>query len=359
MFVALNEVRKRIFAQKDLPTDVPYYCPVCGGSVRLRAGSTNAPHFAHITVCTDDFTHDMSDWHREWQELFPEANREIVIEHNGEVHRADVLCYGTVIEFQHSPISEAEFQRRNKFYTAAGYKLIWIFDLIEAVDNKRMWCENDWESRWDSGGKFNWNYPWRFLNSFLPQDEKNIDVFFQIVPFGKNPKDPEEVCYMEKIVWVNADYKTLWGKFRTSVKVTNYAELLAWLQKRQHQATNAHSNAAANTSSTADASANMYSFDGKVIGRAELLQFLDDNKPYHIVEVGARNNPRYYPSGALCGDPHQKPYIQEGHCTLGCYACLALVEDGHKKYVVCKSPLKKGEQYEPKYIQKLPPKIAK
>ena len=354
VFVALNESRKRIFAQKGLPTDVTYYCPVCGGSVRLRVGSTNAPHFSHISACSDDFTHDMSDWHREWQELFPEANREIVIEHNGEVHRADVLCYGTVIEFQHSPISEAEFQRRNKFYTGAGYKLIWIFDLIEVVDNKRMWCEDDWESRWDSGGKFSWNYPWRFLNSFLPQDEKNIDVFFQIVPFGKNPKDPEEVCYMEKIIWVNADYKTLWGRFRTSLKVTNYAELLVWLQKRSQKAENTHSNVVANTSATADASANMYSFDGKVIGRAELLQFLKDNEPYSIVEVGARNNPRYYPSGALCGDPHQKPCIQEAHCTLGCYACLALVEDGRKQYIICKSPLKKGEKYDPKFIRKLP-----
>ena len=28
MFVALNEARKRIFAQKDLPTDVPYIASV-------------------------------------------------------------------------------------------------------------------------------------------------------------------------------------------------------------------------------------------------------------------------------------------------------------------------------------------
>ena len=200
MFVALNDMRERVFAKEDLPKDVSYTCPVCGGLVRLRAGSTNAPHFAHQTACTDDFTHDMSDWHREWQELFPKGNREVVISHNGEIHRADVLCYGTVIEFQHSAISVSEFWRRNDFYTSAGYKLIWIFDLIDVVDDERMWCEDGWGSQWDSGGEFNWNYPWRFLNGFLPQDEKNIDVFFQIAPFGSNPKDPEEVSYMEKIV---------------------------------------------------------------------------------------------------------------------------------------------------------------
>ena len=264
-----------------------------------------------------------------------------------------MLCYGTVIEFQHSPISETEFQRRNQFYIGAGYKLVWIFNLIDVVENKRMWCEEEWRNHGDNGGKFIWNYPWRFLNSFLPQDEKNIDVFFQVVPFGKNPKDPEEVYYMEKVIWVNEYYKTMWGKFRTSYKTTNYAELLDWLKKRKQHVANARSNVTENTSSTVDVTADMYSFGGKVIGRAELLQFLQDNKPYRIVEVGARNNPRYYPSGALCGDPHQKPCIQEAHCTLGCYACLALVEDGRKQYIVCKSPLKKGEQYDTKYIKKL------
>lgn len=353
VFVALNEVKERVFAQKGLPTDVPYYCPVCGGSVRLRAGASNAPHFAHITACTDDYIYDMSDWHREWQGLFPEANQEVVITHNGEVHRADVLCYGTVIEFQHSPISETEFQRRNQFYTEAGYKLVWVFDLMEVAENKRLWCEDEWRNHWDNGGKYIWNYPWRFLNGFLPQNEKSIDLFFQIVPFGKNPKDADEVCYMEKVIWVSENYKTMWGKFHTSYKTTNYAELLDWLCQRQQKASRPPLQIQPSVPVAEDNASSRYSIDGKIIGRSELLQFLNDNKPYRIIEVGARNYPKYYPSGALCGDPHQKPCIQEGHCTLGCYACLALVEDGHKKYVVCKSPLKKGEQYEPKYIRKL------
>lgn len=145
MFVALNDSKERVFADRLLPKDEQYSCPVCGGEVRLRAGDINAPHFAHITPCTDDFTHDMSDWHRAWQELFPLKNREVVISHDGETHRADVRCYGTVIEFQHSPISESEFMRRNRFYTSAGLKVVWIFDLID-VFGERMWCEDDWEN---------------------------------------------------------------------------------------------------------------------------------------------------------------------------------------------------------------------
>lgn len=231
MFVALNDSKERVFADRLLPKDEQYSCPVCGGEVRLRAGDINAPHFAHITPCTDDFTHDMSDWHRAWQELFPLKNREVVISHDGETHRADVRCYGTVIEFQHSPISESEFMRRNRFYTSAGLKVVWIFDLID-VFGERMWCEDDWENNWDNGGEFKWNYPWRFLSSFLPQAHKNIDVFLQLAPFGDNPKDSEEASYIEKAVWVNPYYKTSWGQFRTSYQIINYAQLLEWLKTR-------------------------------------------------------------------------------------------------------------------------------
>lgn len=105
-----------------------YYCPVCGNQVIPRQGEVNSWHFAHVTSCMDDWKYDMSEWHRGWQSRFPENVREIVVEHRGECHRADILMGGYVIEFQHSPISAGEFERRNKFYTRAGYKVIWVFD---------------------------------------------------------------------------------------------------------------------------------------------------------------------------------------------------------------------------------------
>lgn len=230
MFVALNETGERIFAERSLSKSEEYRCPVCKGKVRLRVGDNNAPHFAHITSCTDDFSYDMSEWHREWQMLFHPNNRERVIACDNEIHRADVGCYGTVIEFQHSPISESEFWRRNDFYVNAGYDVVWIFDLIEVVNSRRMWCEDDWEGRDDEGGKFCWKYPWRFLRDFLPQNENRIRVFFQIVPFGEDPKSADEVCYMERVVWVNPRSTPLWGRFNTSTKITNYAELLVGLR---------------------------------------------------------------------------------------------------------------------------------
>lgn len=238
MFVARDESGNSIYATSETVKDVKYFCPVCGGEVRLRAGKLNVPHFAHVELqgCLDDFSSDMSEWHRSWQMLFPQRNREVVITHEGESHRADVLCYGTVIEFQHSPISESEFWKRNEFYTAAGYRVVWIFDVIDLYDSlfsdARMKCIAEYHNRFGDGGKYKWNHPWRFLGGFMPQDEKEIDVFFQIVPAGNNPKDEEADCCMERVTWVNPDYKTLWGYFHTSYEVTNYSELLNWLKRR-------------------------------------------------------------------------------------------------------------------------------
>ena len=100
-----------------------YYCPVCGNQVIPRQGEVNSWHFAHVTSCVDDWKYDMSEWHRNWQNRFPESTREVVIEYKGESHRADILTGGYVIEFQHSPITSTEFERRNLFYTKAGYKV--------------------------------------------------------------------------------------------------------------------------------------------------------------------------------------------------------------------------------------------
>ena len=352
MFTAMDEARQRIFADKSLSKDAQYFCPICDGNVRLRAGNNNAPHFAHITSCTDDFTHDMSEWHRQWQELFPLKNREYVIKHNDEAHRADVLCYGTVIEFQHSPISDGEFRRRNQFYTSAGFKVIWIFDLIDVVDSDRMWCEEDYENQWDNGGKFRWNHPWRFLNGFLPQREKDIDIFFQIVPFGKNPKDKEEVCYMERVAWVNPHYKTPWGSFHTSVKVTNYAELLEWLKHRWEKEQQTPKNVPSLDTTFTPVAGSKYLSEGKVVEASELDDFLKENAPYRVIKVGSRNNPKDR-IARLCADPHQTPCIQEGHCIYGCYTCLGMVEADGKQIIFCKSPYAKGQEYKPKIFRKV------
>ena len=131
MFIALNENGDRIEAT-DASQGHQYYCQTCKAAVRLRKGSQRVAHFSHITACSDTWHYEeMSEWHKAWQERFPLKNREIVLNIDNEIHRADVLIDNTVIEFQHSPMTSEEFSERSRFYLNNGYNVIWLFDEIE------------------------------------------------------------------------------------------------------------------------------------------------------------------------------------------------------------------------------------
>lgn len=110
-----------------------YYCEMCKEELIVKAANSTfkAKHFAHKpnSYCVDDWSnHDMSEWHIEWQNHFPECNREVPLSDGAESHRADVLINGFVVEFQHSPITLNDFVKRNNFYTKCGQKVIWVFD---------------------------------------------------------------------------------------------------------------------------------------------------------------------------------------------------------------------------------------
>ena len=172
-----------------------YYCPVCGNQVIPRQGEVNSWHFAHVTSCMDDWKYDMSEWHRGWQSRFPENVREIVVEHRGECHRADILMGGYVIEFQHSPISAGEFERRNKFYTRAGYKVIWVFDETYAYGNECI------SSSLDDENKFVWKWPNRVLASVVPQRSTDIAVVLQLT----EDHDDDGCEWLVKVEWAIVD----------------------------------------------------------------------------------------------------------------------------------------------------------
>ena len=172
-----------------------YYCPVCGNQVIPRQGEVNSWHFAHVTSCMDDWKYDMSEWHRGWQSRFPENVREIVVEHRGECHRADILMGGYVIEFQHSPISAGEFERRNKFYTRAGYKVIWVFDETYAFGNEYI------SSSLDDENKFVWKWPNRTLASVVPQRSTDIAIVLQLT----EDHDDDGCEWLVKVEWAIVD----------------------------------------------------------------------------------------------------------------------------------------------------------
>ena len=197
MFFAKDESEKRIYIG-DAEKDVQYYCPICNQEVIQRRGEINLHHFAHkknSEEC-DSWTNDMSDWHREWQECFPSDCREVVIVHDGEKHRADVLFDKTVIEFQHSRISPDEFEERNVFYEAAGYKVVWLFDMIDEYESERI---IQWTNQWT----YKWKYHWHTFDGFDPKEKSNVTVYFQF-------DDTDENSYgIEQLSWIAPDN----GKF--------------------------------------------------------------------------------------------------------------------------------------------------
>ena len=130
MLYANNSNGERI-AVDDCSPDETYFCPVCGQRLKIKATNSICMrrHFAHISKCTDSWKYEeMSEWHLNWQSQFPEECREVVVSHNSETHRADVLINNTVIEFQHSRIHPRDIEQRNTFYGQLGYQVVWVFD---------------------------------------------------------------------------------------------------------------------------------------------------------------------------------------------------------------------------------------
>lgn len=134
MFVAIDTEGKRVYADS-AEKDTKCFCPVCNEELRLRKGGTNRPHFAHKqdTECQYGKDQDYkSEWHIRMQEYFPREACEVrfIDDETDEVHIADVFLEDskTVLEFQHSPISEDEFMSRTIFHLKNERRIVWLFD---------------------------------------------------------------------------------------------------------------------------------------------------------------------------------------------------------------------------------------
>lgn len=234
MFIALDSTGKRIDVA-DAEKGNDYFCPVCNNPLRIKEGNIKVKHFAHISkIDCDDFTTDMSEWHRKWQEQFPVGNREVVIEHNGEKHRADVLAYGHVIEFQHSPISLDEFERRNTFYTAAGKKVVWVFDLTEETAKKKILFKEDIPIGQLKEQQWIWNYSKYTFSRFLPQATSNVTLLFQFEPASFSNIDT--VDYLKRVVWAQEESdRVSFHYFRTLPYPGTKNQLLEWIKNPEQQ----------------------------------------------------------------------------------------------------------------------------
>ena len=173
-----------------------YFCPLCSGPVILRRGEIKEAHFAHEkAACLDNWNYDMSEWHYWMQSRFPPEQREVVVKHKGEVHRADILHKNCVIEFQHSPISAGEIYERNNFYQAAGFNVAWVFDLQDSYDAGRIVdCD------YSGATLYKWSHPKASLRSFPPprENEKGLVLYF----YWMNEDGGEE---FHRIIWSTRD----------------------------------------------------------------------------------------------------------------------------------------------------------
>lgn len=156
-----------------------YYCPYCGAPLTTKKGEIRQHHFSHKQnhLCSDTWersqSYDISPWHNEWQSLFPKGNQEVKLSLGDTKHRADVMIDHTVIEFQHSILSVKAFDDRNNFYFNLGYKVIWLFDLSDLLDNQLFYKEAS------EGLEFYWRNPKKAFNNYDIQSGC-IDLFFQL-----------------------------------------------------------------------------------------------------------------------------------------------------------------------------------
>ena len=159
-----------------------YLCPICDQPLMQKRGTERAHHFAHygpknrngFIPCSDPWNYDKTEWHMGWQKKFPEECYEVVVNKDGEKHIADILINGVVIEFQHSSLSIEDFRKRNAFYKKCGYEIIWVFDLIEAYEEDRIY-----------DGKKSNEYHWLWVKNLFKEiedlrDEETSAVYFQL-----------------------------------------------------------------------------------------------------------------------------------------------------------------------------------
>lgn len=124
-------------------------CPSCDEELIAKCGDIVIWHWAHKTTSDcDKWSEPMTEWHLQWQENFPDERREITIGN----HRADAMCNnGTIVEFQHSPISPKEVAKREAFYG----DMIWILDAQpHNFEFTTEWTDRnnkEWASVWWKG----------------------------------------------------------------------------------------------------------------------------------------------------------------------------------------------------------------
>ena len=104
--------------------------------------------------------------------------------------------------------------------------------MTDEFDDGRIECYDEWSRKKDHGGKFRWKYPKRFLQYYLPQNDKDIIVFFQ---FGDSNHTARDEKYLERVIWAieDDDGYSNFKRFFTSYYPGNFIELLECVKERK------------------------------------------------------------------------------------------------------------------------------
>ena len=198
MFVAVDKNNKKVFID-DAVKGESYFCQSCHKELVVKKGEIKAHHFAHPcnSNCNDRWNYDMSEWHKWWQSLFPIENQEVVMEADGEKHRADVFVNNTVVEFQHSPLSCTEFDERNKFYTNLGYRVVWVFDVRDEFKDERIFEIPN------KNNIYGWDHPFHTLENFVPEKDGQVVVYFHITDDEIFDDNNQKHPCLKKIQWIS------------------------------------------------------------------------------------------------------------------------------------------------------------
>ena len=186
MLIAWDKDDQRVHID-ETKSNQSYYCPYCGTELITRKGNIRVHHFAHkkTHICNDSWEreglYEMSEWHSNWQNLFPIANQEVSITLGTTKHRADVLIDKTVIEFQHSSLKPKVFDDRINFYLNLNYKVVWLFDMQDSIESGDM----SFGKSSNNKNIMHWKHPNKAFNTYDVKEGK-IDLFFQLYDSNEN-----------------------------------------------------------------------------------------------------------------------------------------------------------------------------
>lgn len=135
------------------------YCPLCKSDVVKAVGGIYTPHFRHKTLQNcDSWSEGETEWHYNWKQKFSIEWQEIVIEKNGEIHRADIRTKdGLILELQNSSISTTTIKIREEFYE----NMVWLVNAKNFKDNfsiRSLVRQRLRESEMDYFHSFNYNH---------------------------------------------------------------------------------------------------------------------------------------------------------------------------------------------------------